>query len=226
MDIAARRQPQQQQAFGQSSPAAGQSGAVPAGQGRSRRFPSWRVILREPFRGETWRRVAYLLLALPVGLVCIPVALVGGPAAKIQLGLARRLLGVEIEGRERSGVLGAVHAVVSAPLNLVALVVVLYFWFIVAINLGYPLRPGNDPTLSWGGPTMAGAWAFHGGVAAVTFLPLAPWIAKGFGALQVRLAKGFLGRDRSGLASAAGLAVAVMAVCGLLSVPIIRQMGL
>ncbi|MFI0979246.1 hypothetical protein ACH4SP_19875 [Streptomyces sp. NPDC021093] len=225
MNSAVRQQSPRHQVRVRPTLAAEQGPTPAAGQGRSRRFPSWRVILREPFRAETWRRVAYLLLALPVGVLCVPVALVGGPAGKIQLALLRRVLGTGIEGRERSRALGAVHAVVSAPLNLVALVVVLYCWFVVAINLGFPLRV-DDPTTSWGGPTMAGAWAVHAVGGGVTFLFLTPWIAKGFGALQVRLAQGFLGRDRSGLRTAAGLAVAVVAVCGLLSVPVIHQMEL
>ncbi|MEU8886420.1 hypothetical protein [Streptomyces sp. NPDC048442] len=188
-----------------------------------RRFPSWRVILREPFRAGTWRRVAYLVLALPVGLFCIPLALAGGPVGRIQLALAKRVLGEEFEVRERAGVLGGVHAVVSAPLNLVAAVVVFYCWFVVAINVGFPLRIDNDPTQSWGGPTLAGAWAVHALGGGVTFLFLAPWIAKGFTALQLRLARGFLGRDRGGLKPAALTAVAVVVICGLLSVPIIHQ---
>lgn len=192
----------------------------------ARRFPGWRAVLREPFRAETWRRVAYLFLALPVGLLCIPLALVGGPVGRIQFWLARRVLGVDpgTDPRERAGLPGVVHAVVGAPLALVSATVVLYGWFIVVLNFGFPLRVDNDPTQSWGGPTMAGAWAVHAVGGGVTFLFLTPWIAKGFCALQVRLAAGLLGRDRAGLGRTVALALGVAALCGLLSVPIIHQL--
>ncbi|MFI5803304.1 sensor domain-containing protein [Streptomyces sp. NPDC051561] len=191
-----------------------------------RRFPGATEILREPFRARTWRGVAYLLLALPVGLLCLPLALVGGPVARIQFGLAQRVLGEgpATEPRERTWLPGVAHALLQVPLALVGAVVVGFFWFVVAINLGYPLRPGNDPTDSWGGPTMAGAWAVHGLAGGVGFLLLTPWVAKGFAALQVRLVAGLLGKDRAGLGRAIGIAVAVAALCGLLSVPIIHQL--
>ncbi|MFI0982755.1 sensor domain-containing protein [Streptomyces sp. NPDC021093] len=184
------------------------------------------VILREPFRAETWLRLAYLLLALPVGLLCVPLALVGGPAGRIQRALARRLLGVQVDEPERTGPLALVHAVVSTPLNLVAAVFSGFFLFAVAINLGYPLRPDNDTSDSWGGPTMAGAWAVHA-AGGVLFLLVAPWVMKGFAALQTRLVRGFLGADRSGLLRTTALPMAVAAVCGLLAVllalPLIHQ---
>ncbi|MBT2505044.1 sensor domain-containing protein [Streptomyces sp. ISL-98] len=192
------------------------------------------VILREPFRARTWQRTAYVVLALPVGLLCIPIALVGGPAARIQRGLASRLLGVEVGGETGAGEAGApgvrgralalAHAVISAPLNLVAVTVTLYFWMVVAINLGFPLRPDNDPTQSWGGPTMAGAWAVHAISGGLPFLFLTPWVVKGFTRLQARLASGFLGADRSGLLRTTGIAAGVAVVCALLSVPVIHQL--
>jgi hypothetical protein len=182
------------------------------------------VILREPFRAETWRRLAYLVLALPVGLLCVPLALVGGPAGRVQRGLARRLLGTETEEPARTGPLALAHAVISTPLNLVAAVTSLYFWTIVVINLGYPLRPDSDPSGAWGGPTMAGAWALHAVAGGVTFLFLTPWVMKGFTALQARLVRGFLGTDRTGILRTTGLALAIAVVCGLLSVPVVHQL--
>jgi hypothetical protein len=180
------------------------------------------VILREPFRALTWRRFAYIVLALPVGVLCIPLALVGGPAGRIQRALAQRLLGVQVEAPERSGPLTLVHAVISTPLNLVAAMFSGLFWFVVAINLGYPLRPDNDTSDSWGGPTMAGAWAVHA-VGGLGFLLVAPWVIKGFTALQGRLVRGFLGADRSGLLKTTSLALTVAALCWLLSIPLIHQ---
>jgi hypothetical protein len=187
------------------------------------------TILREPFRAETWKRVAYLLLALPVGILCIPLALVGGPAGRIQRGLARRLLGLDVEEPERTGPLALAHAVISLPLNLIAVTVTLYFWTIVPLNLGWPLRPAlglgdADPAKDWGGPTFAGAWAVHAIGGGVTFLFLSPWVGRGFTALQARLVTAFLGARRTGLLKATALALAVAGLCALLSVPVIHQL--
>ncbi|MFI6469032.1 sensor domain-containing protein [Streptomyces sp. NPDC050516] len=184
----------------------------------------WKGILREPFRAGTWLRLAYLLLALPVGILCVPTALVGGPAGRIQRGLARRLLGVEVPDPGRTGPLALAHAVISLPLNLIALTVSGYFWTVVVMNLAYPLRPGGDPSDAWGGPTMAGAWAVHGIGGGLPFLLITPWVMKGFTALQARLVKGFLGADRTGLLRTTGIALAVAAICAILSIPVIHQL--
>lgn len=183
-----------------------------------------RVVLREPFRAETWRRTAYTVAALPVGLVCIPIALFGGPAGRIQRGLARRLLRLDTGDPPRTGPLALAHAVISAPLNLVALTVSGYFWTVVVINFGFPLRTDGDPSHSWGGPTMAGAWAVHAVGGGVTFLFLTPWVVKGFTALQARLVAGFLGTAGTGLPRSVAIAFGVAAVCAALSVPIIHQL--
>lgn len=183
-----------------------------------------RTILRAPFTADTWKRVGYIALALPVGILCLPIALVGGPAGRIQRGLAERLLGVDAEGPRRAGPFALAHGLVSLPINLVALTVTFYFWTVVAINLGFPLRPDNDPTQSWGGPTLAGAWAVHAIGGGVPFLFLTPWVVKGFTGLQARLVTGFLGRDRSGLPRTVGITAAVAAVCAALSVPVIHQL--
>ncbi len=208
----------------------GDSGRVGVGSApsasRHRQAPrtAWRTFLREPFRAATWRRLAYLLLALPVGVLCVPIALVGGPAGRIQRGLAQRLLGVEVAAPRRTGPLALAHAVISVPLNLTALVVSGYFWTVVVINLAYPLRPDSDPTNAWGGPTMAGAWALHGIAGGVSFLLITPWVMRGFTLLQARLVKSFLGTDRTGLLGATGVALAVAALCALLSIPVIHQL--
>ncbi|MFG2720949.1 sensor domain-containing protein [Streptomyces sp. NPDC048416] len=194
---------------------------------REARGPDWRGVLREPFRAGTWLRFAHLLLALPVGILCLPIALVGGPAGRIQRGLARRLLGVEVAapGRTvRTGLLALAHAIVSVPLNLIALTVSGYFWTVVVMNLGYPLRPGGDPSQAWGGPTMAGAWAVHGIGGGVPFLLVTPWVIRGFTLIQARLVRGFLGADRTGLLKSVGIALSLALVCALLSIPVIHQL--
>jgi hypothetical protein len=151
----------------------------------------WRFV-REPFTAGTWRRAAYALLALPVGLLCIPVALVGGPAGRWQRGLVRRFLGADLPGTSRGP--GLAHAVLAVPLNLLVLAVTAYGWSIVPMNLAWPLRAGSDYADAWGGPTFAGAWAFHAIVGGLGFLLLMPWLGRGLAALQCRLAAALLSR--------------------------------
>ncbi|MFJ4875432.1 hypothetical protein ACIP93_09480 [Streptomyces sp. NPDC088745] len=193
---------------------------------RGRRFPGWRETGREPFRPETWRRAGYLVLAVPVSVLCVPLAMVGGPVGRVQRALRERVLGERFgfEVREGGGAAAAaVYVLAAVPLSLAGLVVTAYWWAVVALNLGYPLRPGVDPTDAWGGPALAGAWAVHG-IGGIGFLLLAPWVGKGFTALQTRLAVGLLGRDGRGRGRALGFAAGVVLVCGLLSVPVVHQL--
>ncbi|MFE5815359.1 hypothetical protein ACFQ6S_18380 [Streptomyces sp. NPDC056479] len=145
----------------------------------------WRLV-REPFIAVTWRRTVYAVLALPVGVVCVPLGLAGLPAGRWQRELVRRLLGAELAGGPGAGLS---HALVALPLNLVSAVVTVYGWSIVPMNLGWPLRAGGDPSDAWGGPTYAGAWTFHAIVGGLGFLLLMPWVVRGLTALQLRLAR-------------------------------------
>ncbi|MER6735625.1 sensor domain-containing protein [Streptomyces puniciscabiei] len=147
-----------------------------------------RRVVREPFTAAAWRRAAYAVLAFPVGVLCVPIALIGGPAGRIQRGLARRLLGAELPGSRR----GLVHALLAAPVNLVVMAVTLYGWSIVPMNLGWPLRAGSDYSDAWGGPTFAGAYAFHAFFGGVGFLLLMPWLGRAMAALQMRIARHLL----------------------------------
>jgi Putative sensor len=154
----------------------------------------WRL----PFTADTWRRILYVLLALPVGLVAVPLALLGGwrAAARLQRGLARRYLalrGPEPAPHDTAGRVIA-HAVLSLPVNLVSAVVMAYGLTLVAMNLAHPLRPGLGDGYqdAWGGPTLAGAWAVHA-AAGMVFLFATPWIVKGITWLQGGLARRLLG---------------------------------
>jgi hypothetical protein len=155
-----------------------------------------RRVLREPFTAGTWRRFAYGVVALPMSLASIPLALVGAPAGRWQRAVMRRVLREDTEGTVRDVRGGArsglVHALVSLPLNLLTLFVTVYGWLIVPMNLGWPLRAGDDYSGAWGGPTFAGAWAFHALLGGIGFLLLMPWIGRGLTALQLRLAHRFL----------------------------------
>ncbi|MET7569992.1 hypothetical protein ABZT04_16025 [Streptomyces sp. NPDC005492] len=146
--------------------------------------------LRAPFTAETWRRTAYALLALPLGLICVPLSLLGAPTARWQRNLLRRFLHTEVPGTARGG--GLRHALLTVPLNLVTAFVALYGWAIVPLNLGWPVRAGSDYSGAWGGPTFVGAWAFHAIVGGIGFLLLMPWVVRGLTAVQLRVARSLL----------------------------------
>jgi hypothetical protein len=159
----------------------------------------------------------------------VPLALVGGPAGRLQRGLARSLLGAGIEEPARTGPLAFVHAVLSVPLNLVAAVVSGYFWTVVVINIGYPLRPDTTAESlahAWGGPSLAGAWAVHGFGGGLPFLFLTPWVMRGFTVLQTQLMRALLGGPGpdSCPVRAVTMALGLSAACVLLSIPVIHQL--
>jgi Putative sensor len=116
----------------------------------------------------------------------------------LQWGLARRYLALrsdEPAPREGAGRVLA-HAVLSLPLNLVSLALTVYLWSLFPANLAYPLRPGTMDSYqhSWGGPSLAGAWAVHAVGGGLVFLFANPWIVKAITSLQGRLARRLLGR--------------------------------
>jgi hypothetical protein len=114
----------------------------------------------------------------------------------LQRGLARRYLALRTDEpapRERAG-RALAHAVLSLPLNLVSLALTAYLWAGVAVNLAYPLRPGTMDSYkhSWGGPSLAGAWAVHA-AAGLVFLFVTPWLVMAVTWLQGRLTRRLLG---------------------------------
>ncbi|GAA1185387.1 hypothetical protein F4556_000117 [Kitasatospora gansuensis] len=143
----------------------------------------------------TWRRSAYALAALPVGLVSVPLTLVGaaGTAHRLQRGLAVRLLGAPIgePGRGRL-VRTLAHSVLALPLQLLAAGLTGVLWADVLVRgVCYPLAEwGNDVSHAWGGPTMGGAWAAHFAVGMLTLailLPVVRLLTTGQSRLAVRL---------------------------------------
>jgi hypothetical protein len=171
---------------------------LPCGTAKSLSRPARRRWWVMPFSTETWRQTIYVVIALPASLAFMPIALLGGHrrVARWQRGLTRRYLPQRTGGppaRDTAWRVAA-HAVLSLPLNLVSLVVTGYLWLGVPLNFAYPLRPGAMESYQrdWGGPSLAGAWAFHaaGGVAA---LFLTPWVVQALTWLQARLTRGLLG---------------------------------
>ncbi len=133
----------------------------------------WR---RLPFSAETWRETLFVVAAAPATLVTLV------DDGRLQERLIERLLAtraVPTRGR----------ALVLLPVAAAAGFVCVYGWLIVVLNLAYPLRwligMGGSLADSWGGPTMAGAWAFHALVGGVPFLFLMPWIVRGLARLEL-----------------------------------------
>ncbi|GAB3151551.1 hypothetical protein GCM10027290_41030 [Micromonospora sonneratiae] len=168
--------------------------AIRRSSARRTAVPAW---LRAPFTADTWRRTAYAMIALPVTLVSVPLALVGGPAGRLQRRVARSLLRLDVAEPQRTGVRALVHAVLAVPLSLLVLLITAYGWSIALLNLAYPARMllgwGAGGPDAWGGPTLIGAWAFHAVFGGLTFLLAMPWIVRGLTWLQGRLVRGLLG---------------------------------
>lgn len=145
----------------------------------------------------SWRTSAYALAAPAVGLAALPLLLVGRSAGyRWQRRLAVRLLDAEIPEESGRGrfVHGAVHSVTALPLQILSAVLAGVFWAVfLARGVCYPLAEwGNDVSGSWGGPTMAGAWAAHFGVGLLTGAVMLPLVAL-LVAAQRRLAVRLLG---------------------------------
>jgi hypothetical protein len=128
------------------------------------------------------RWAGYALVAGP--LACRPVA--------VRLRVPRRLLGVSFPMGTRSRLRASAHSVLAVTVCLLA-------WFLAFLatvsavrGIAYPLIAADDLEHSWGGPTLAGAWAVH----ALAVLLLPGWLAliAGLGVLQVRLSHQLLGR--------------------------------
>jgi hypothetical protein len=60
----------------------------------------------------------------------------------------------------------------------------------------YPITDGDAVARSWGGPTLAGAWAVHAGLA-LLLLPVALWLLRALSGLQGRLSARLLGSDQA-----------------------------
>jgi hypothetical protein len=181
----------------------------------------WRIA----YSAGTWRRIGYVLVALPASVVCLALVLTGrtGTAAGYQRRLARGLAGPAPGGAAAArpgGVRVLVSSVAGVVISLVSWVVLQYIAFLAFINLAFPLRnylvlgsrsgaalpwwgihrapsPGNIWAStyhnSWGGPTLAGAWAVHAGLVLISVLPVLLWAIRGLTRLQGRLTRALLG---------------------------------
>ncbi|AUG82166.1 hypothetical protein CFP65_7595 [Kitasatospora sp. MMS16-BH015] len=98
--------------------------------------------------GRLWRRHAYALLSLPVGLAAIPMALAGRSTAVRQRRFVLAMLGLPVGRASHLPRRVLSHGLLSTPLNLVATGVTACGWSIVLTEVSRLLRPVlRDPEL-------------------------------------------------------------------------------
>ncbi|MRH90628.1 hypothetical protein GFY24_24840 [Nocardia sp. SYP-A9097] len=135
-------------------------------------------------------RIERLLRAAYYGLLSLPVAFADTSVrARVTRRVFREPFELESPGLWRA----AAHTVLAAATALLS-------WFALFLALvgalrgvAYPLIAAHDYQNSWGGPTLAGAWAVHG-LLGVGLLPLWILLLAGFGAVQRLLTARLLGR--------------------------------
>ena len=163
-----------------------------AGPNRQRTSTNRRTAFwRKPFAAETWQRTAYLLLSAPIAVIDLACALAGRPAtaAALRARLAVALAVVSrsnTELRPASTARTVMHGLLGIALGGLSLVITAYGLSLIVLNVAYPVRGVDDLSDSWGGPTLAGAWAVHA-AAGLVFLFLVPWAVDGLVALHRRL---------------------------------------
>jgi hypothetical protein len=165
----------------------------------SSRVPSatrraWRALL------AAGRASAYCLAILPLSLVAVAAALVGGAgtAAGWWSRMRERVLGVPsmppIRRATAAAVLG--HSVLSILLGAAALVPLGIELLSLLRGLLYGLVDRGPYDNSWGGPSMAGAWLAHFAVG-IPFTSLAALALAGIAAMHQRLTAALTGQRRA-----------------------------
>jgi hypothetical protein len=112
-------------------------------------------------------RNVYAVVALPVGVAGLVAALFGTGTRvdRAQRALAHRLLGVPVAGsapprRRRAGRVR--RHLARLPADLVSFALMGPAWAVfLARGVLYPVFGADNLDRSWGGPTLAGAWAAH-----------------------------------------------------------------
>ncbi|MFI9504049.1 sensor domain-containing protein [Nocardia sp. NPDC052566] len=129
------------------------------------------------------RSAAYALWALP--LAATPVA--------VRLRVPRRMFGESFALGERLAVRAAVHAVLSGVVGLLTWFLAFLAGLAAVRGAFYPLLASGNYENSWGGPTLAGAWAVHA-LLGIGLLPAWLAVLAALGVFQRRLARALLGR--------------------------------
>lgn len=135
------------------------------------------------FGEQVARRAYYAVAALPVAFAPI--------AARARV--TRRVFHIPFELHTPGGWRSAVHTVFAILLGLLAWFAAFLMILSAIRGIFYPLVAAGDYQHSWGGPTLAGAWAVHFAGGALTF-PLWVLLIAGIGVLQLRVAQRLLSR--------------------------------
>jgi hypothetical protein len=177
----------------------GDSSACRPGNHATRNQRGLPALWAQTFGAPMWRSVVFGVLSLPAGIASLLLALAGAhqASARLQRGLVGRWLHLYLappQGGYRWGRI-IIQPLLTSMLGALC-------WALVALAgpntarnvLLYPITDGHDGARSWGGPTLAGAWAVHAALALV-LLPVELWLLRGLTGLQGRLAARLLGTD-------------------------------
>ncbi|AYF76446.1 hypothetical protein D7D52_24430 [Nocardia yunnanensis] len=132
------------------------------------------------------RTAYYALLSVPVAFA----------PTGVRARVLRRVFRTPFSLREPSPWRSLVHTVLAAASGLLAWFAAFLMVMAAVRGIFYPLVAAGDYQHSWGGPTLAGAWAVHFAGGALPF-PLWILLIAGFGVLEQRLAQRLLGREGS-----------------------------
>ncbi|MFI1916679.1 hypothetical protein [Nocardia sp. NPDC020380] len=125
----------------------------------------------------------YALLALPDAFA----------PTGVRARVTRRVFRSRFELQEPGAGRAAAHSILAAAVGLIAWFAVFLAALAAVRGVLYPVVAAHEYQNSWGGPTLAGAWAVHA-VLAVGLLPLWWFLVAGLGVLQLRLTQRLLGR--------------------------------
>ncbi|MVU82711.1 hypothetical protein GPX89_36445 [Nocardia sp. ET3-3] len=136
-------------------------------------------------------KVERVLRAAYFALLSVPVAF--APTG-VRARVVRRIFRTPFALREPGWWRTLAHSVLSLAVGLVAWFAAFLMILAAVRGIFYPLIAAHDYQHSWGGPTLAGAWAVHFAGGALPF-PLWVLLIAGLGVLEQRLAQRLLSRS-------------------------------
>ncbi|MFD4350947.1 hypothetical protein ACFWPX_00205 [Nocardia sp. NPDC058518] len=132
------------------------------------------------------RSAVYELLALPLAFTRV----------RTRLRVPRLLLREPVGAQNVSLARCLIQSVLSGGVGLLGWFLAMLSVLVLVRGLAYPLVAADGYENSWGGPTLAGAWAVHA-VLGVLIAPVFVGMIALFGRLQLRVTRTVLGGDRS-----------------------------
>ncbi|UFS98570.1 hypothetical protein [Nocardia huaxiensis] len=136
-------------------------------------------------------KVQRILRAAYYAVAALPVAFAPtGVRARVTRRVFQRPFALAAPGIGRT----IAHTLLAAAVGLVAWLVVFLATIAFVRGVAYPLFGADGYEHSWGGPTLAGAWAVHAALG-VGLLPVWAVLLAGIGLLQLRLVHRVLGRS-------------------------------